>query len=80
MLRVYFLRLKALPELIILLLATPPFSRPSDSNLPCFSNGELTSQQLRERFMLSLTQAQVEDFCEKLIINAATSSFTRLYE
>lgn len=30
--------------------------------------------------MLSLTQAQVEDFCEKLIINAATSSFTRLYE
>ncbi|ORY77279.1 kinase-like domain-containing protein [Leucosporidium creatinivorum] len=51
-----------------------------DSNLPCFSNGELTSQQLRERFMLSLTQSQVEDFCEKLIINAATSSFTRLYD
>lgn len=30
--------------------------------------------------MLSLTQTQAEEFCEKLIINAATSSFTRLYE
>ncbi|KAM0752432.1 kinase-like protein [Meredithblackwellia eburnea MCA 4105] len=51
-----------------------------DSNLPCFQNGELTSQQLRERFMLSLTQSQVEEFSEKLIINAATSTFTRLYD
>ncbi|KAK4703186.1 phosphatidylinositol 4-kinase B, partial [Phenoliferia sp. Uapishka_3] len=51
-----------------------------DSNLPCFANGDLTSQQLRERFQLSLTQAQVEDFSDKLIINAATSTFTRLYD
>lgn len=60
--------------------ADPSTRVSADSNLPCFANGELTSQQLRERFMLSLTQAQVEEFCEKLIINAATSSFTRLYE
>jgi phosphatidylinositol 4-kinase len=52
----------------------------ADSKLPCFSQGENTSQQLRERFMLSLTQPQVEDFADKLIMNAATSSFTRLYE
>lgn len=52
----------------------------ADSNLPCFANGDLTSQQLRERFVLSLTQAQVEDYAEKLILNSATSSFTKLYE
>ncbi|KAK4051786.1 Phosphatidylinositol 4-kinase pik1alpha (PI4-kinase)(PtdIns-4-kinase) [Microbotryomycetes sp. JL221] len=51
-----------------------------DSPLPCFNAGEQTSQQLRDRFMLSLTQTQVEEFCERLIINSATSSFTRLYE
>ncbi|GAA5934417.1 1-phosphatidylinositol 4-kinase [Sporobolomyces koalae] len=51
-----------------------------DSNLPCFANGDLTSQQLRERFVLSLTQAQVEDYAEKLILNSATSSFTKLYD
>lgn len=51
-----------------------------DSNLPCFANGDLTSQQLRERFVLSLTQAQVDDYAEKLILNSATSSFTKLYE
>ncbi|SGY25305.1 BQ5605_C018g08600 [Microbotryum silenes-dioicae] len=51
-----------------------------DSKLDCFANGELTSQQLRERFMLSLTSAQIDEYSEKLIINAATSSFTRLYE
>jgi len=51
-----------------------------DSNLPCFANGDLTSQQLRERFVLSLTQSQVEEYAEKLILNSATSSFTKLYE
>ncbi|GAA5913161.1 1-phosphatidylinositol 4-kinase [Sporobolomyces salmoneus] len=51
-----------------------------DSNLPCFANGDLTSQQLRERFVLSLTQAQVEEYAEKLILNSATSSFTKLYD
>ncbi|SCV73642.1 BQ2448_6072 [Microbotryum intermedium] len=51
-----------------------------DSKLDCFANGDLTSQQLRERFMLSLTSSQIDEYSEKLIINAATSSFTRLYE
>ncbi|GAA6021769.1 hypothetical protein JCM11491_007240 [Sporobolomyces phaffii] len=51
-----------------------------DSNLPCFANGDLTSQQLRERFVLSLTQVQVEEYAEKLILNSATSSFTKLYD
>lgn len=52
----------------------------ADSSLPCFSNGELTSQQLRERFMLSLPQAQLDEYADKLILNSAQSSFTRLYE
>ena len=56
------------------------FRQLADSNLPCFANGDLTSQQLRERFVLSLTQAQVEEYAEKLILNSATSSFTKLYE
>ncbi|CDR44565.1 RHTO0S09e06370g1_1 [Rhodotorula toruloides] len=51
-----------------------------DSSLPCFSNGELTSQQLRERFMLSLPQAQLDEYADKLILNSAQSSFTRLYD
>ncbi|GAA5981901.1 hypothetical protein JCM11641_001936 [Rhodosporidiobolus odoratus] len=51
-----------------------------DSSLDCFANGDLTSQQLRERFMLSLTQAQVDDYADKLILNSATSSFTKLYD
>ncbi|KAK4047607.1 Phosphatidylinositol 4-kinase pik1alpha (PI4-kinase)(PtdIns-4-kinase) [Microbotryomycetes sp. JL201] len=42
--------------------------------------GEQTAQQLRERFVLSLTQSQVEEFCDRLVINSATSSFTRLYD
>ncbi|GAA5822319.1 hypothetical protein JCM11251_006299 [Rhodosporidiobolus azoricus] len=51
-----------------------------DSSLDCFANGDLTSQQLRERFMLSLTQSQVDDYADKLILNSATSSFTKLYD
>ncbi|BGP26090.1 1-phosphatidylinositol 4-kinase [Rhodotorula toruloides] len=51
-----------------------------DSSLPCFANGELTSQQLRERFMLSLPQAQLDEYADKLILNSAQSSFTRLYD
>ncbi|POY74487.1 putative 1-phosphatidylinositol 4-kinase [Rhodotorula taiwanensis] len=51
-----------------------------DSKLPCFANGDLTSQQLRERFMLSLPQAQLDEYADKLILNSAQSSFTKLYE
>ncbi|GAA5838768.1 hypothetical protein JCM9279_003856 [Rhodotorula babjevae] len=51
-----------------------------DSSLPCFANGDLTSQQLRERFMLSLPQAQLDEYADKLILNSAQSSFTRLYD
>ncbi|GAA5867511.1 hypothetical protein JCM3774_003860 [Rhodotorula dairenensis] len=51
-----------------------------DSKLPCFANGDLTSQQLRERFMLSLPQAQLDDYADKLILNSAQSSFTKLYD
>ncbi|GAA6030288.1 hypothetical protein JCM8097_009030 [Rhodosporidiobolus ruineniae] len=51
-----------------------------DSNLDCFGNGDLTSQQLRERFVLSLTQSACDDYADKLILNSAGSAFTKLYD
>lgn len=51
-----------------------------DSKLPCFSAGDVTSVQLRERFALALTQTQVEELAEKLVMTSATSTFTRLYD
>lgn len=52
----------------------------TNSTLPCFMSGEATSRNLRERFQLSLTQTQVDEFLEKLVVSAAMSTFTRLYE
>lgn len=52
----------------------------TDSNLPCFANGALTLTQLRERFQLTLTASQIDDFCNKLILSSMMSNFTRLYE
>lgn len=51
-----------------------------DSKWPCFLAGSETSVQLRERFALGLTQSQVDELCEKLIMTSATSTFTRLYD
>lgn len=43
----------------------------TDSRLPCFSVGEATSQQLRDRFQLGLPAAQADDFVDKLVISSA---------
>ena len=51
-----------------------------DSTLPCFTSGELTAQQLRERFQLGLTQAQCNEFVDRLVDSSAVSVFTRLYD
>jgi phosphatidylinositol kinase/protein kinase (PI-3 family) len=52
----------------------------TDSNLPCFALGEQTAQQLRERFQLSSTRAQCDEFVDRLIDSSALSVFTRLYD
>ncbi|GAA6016406.1 hypothetical protein JCM10207_003851 [Rhodosporidiobolus poonsookiae] len=51
-----------------------------DSRLDCFGNGDLTIQQLRERFVLSYTQTQADEYADKLILGSAANSFTKLYD
>lgn len=52
-----------------------------DSRLACFaSNGEYAVQALRDRFQLSLTEPQVAEFAEKLILQSGYNTFTRLYD
>ncbi|MBW0484677.1 hypothetical protein O181_024392 [Austropuccinia psidii MF-1] len=51
-----------------------------ESKLPCFSQGESTIKNLRERFQLALTSDQVDEFVERLILSSASSVFTKLYD
>lgn len=51
-----------------------------DSSLPCFLSGDQTAQLLRQRFQLSLTQTQCDEFVDRLIDSSAGSVFTRLYD
>lgn len=51
-----------------------------DSKLPCFALGELTANYLRDRFQLALSQSQLDEFVDKLIVSSMNSSFTRLYD
>ncbi len=52
-----------------------------DSILPCFIGGSSTSQQLRSRFQLHLTDAECDNFVEQHLIQKSLGSFyTRLYD
>jgi hypothetical protein len=51
-----------------------------DSKLPCFALGELTANYLRDRFQLALSQTQLDEFVDKLIVSSMNSTFTRLYD
>jgi phosphatidylinositol kinase/protein kinase (PI-3 family) len=51
-----------------------------ESRLPCFTIGEQTAQQLKERFQLGLTKKQCDEFVDKLLDSSSLSSFTRLYD
>lgn len=54
---------------------------PVDSKLDCFALcGEQTSQHLRDRFQLGLTQAAVDAYLDRLIVSSIGSSWTRLYD
>lgn len=50
------------------------------SRLPCFALGEEAANQLRQRFQLSLSSEQCDEFVDRLILNSAGSAFTRLYD
>ncbi|CAG8556963.1 5073_t:CDS:10 [Funneliformis mosseae] len=52
----------------------------NDSKLPCFISGELTVAHLKERFQLSLTEPQFEEYVERLIMSSCCNVFTRLYD
>lgn len=52
-----------------------------DSTLPCFNNGENTSVLLRQRLQLHLSQDEVVDFVENVLIGKSLGSmYTRLYD
>jgi hypothetical protein len=42
--------------------------------------GEQTSQHLRERFQLGLTQSATDAYLERLIVSSIGSNWTRLYD
>lgn len=71
-----FLALRKQAENLVLLVEMMQ----KDSKLPCFLSGDFTASQLRDRFHLSLTEPQVEEFIDKLIMSAACSVYTRLYD
>ncbi|ORY07447.1 kinase-like protein [Basidiobolus meristosporus CBS 931.73] len=72
-----FLALRKFADNIILLVDIMQ----KDSSLPCFSNtGESTVAALRDRFQLSLTETQVDEYLDKLIISSCCNVFTRLYD
>ncbi|CAG8492708.1 32992_t:CDS:2 [Racocetra persica] len=49
-----------------------------DSKLPCFLAG--SAAHLHDRFQLSLTEPQFDEFVEKLIMSSCCNVFTRLYD
>ena len=51
-----------------------------ESHLPCFSLGDAAAAQLRDRFQLGLTAPQCDEFVDRLVLSAAGSAFTRLYD
>ncbi|GMM28588.1 1-phosphatidylinositol 4-kinase [Martiniozyma asiatica (nom. inval.)] len=51
-----------------------------DSPLPCFLLGDQTSVKLRQRFELSMSDQEVENFIEVLINKSLNSAYTKLYD
>lgn len=51
-----------------------------ESNLPCFALGDMATANLRDRFQLTLTATQCDEFVDRLILSSAGSAFTRLYD
>lgn len=72
-----FMALRKHADRIVLLLDIAQ----KDSKLPCFgSSGPNAIAQLRQRFQLGLTEAQVKLFVERMITGSAYNVYTRLYD
>ncbi|KAJ1916331.1 Phosphatidylinositol 4-kinase pik1alpha (PI4-kinase)(PtdIns-4-kinase) [Tieghemiomyces parasiticus] len=73
-----FMALRKYAENIILLVDMMQ----KDSKFPCFtsSSGPHATVALRDRFQMSLTEAQVNDYVDKMIISSCCSVYTRLYD
>lgn len=51
-----------------------------DSRLPCFHAGEAALAHLRQRFHVALTEGQLRQVIERLVISSAFNVFTKLYD
>ncbi|SCU96708.1 LADA_0H02322g1_1 [Lachancea dasiensis] len=52
-----------------------------ENSQPCFSAGENTSEQLKQRFQLELSDAECDDFVENVLVGKSLGSiYTRLYD
>ncbi|KAJ1978018.1 Phosphatidylinositol 4-kinase pik1alpha (PI4-kinase)(PtdIns-4-kinase) [Dimargaris verticillata] len=70
-----FMALRKYAENIILLVDMMQ----KDSKFPCFAYAHAVSA-LRDRFQTSLTEAQVHEFVDKMIMSSCCNVFTRLYD
>lgn len=51
-----------------------------ESTLPCFYSGEAALAHLRQRFHLTLTDTQLRQVVDRLVISSAYNVFTKLYD
>lgn len=51
-----------------------------ESRLPCFYSGETALTQLRQRLHLTLTDSQLRQVVDRLVISSAFNVFTKLYD
>ncbi|KAJ1969556.1 Phosphatidylinositol 4-kinase pik1alpha (PI4-kinase)(PtdIns-4-kinase) [Dispira parvispora] len=72
-----FLALRKYADNIILLVDMMQ----KDSKLPCFvSSSANASAALKERFQINLTETQVNDYVDNMIVSSCCNVFTRLYD
>lgn len=71
-----FLELRKHADRILLLVEVMQ----KESKLPCFYSGDSAVSLLRQRFNLSLTEAQLRQVVDRLVISSAFNVFTKLYD
>ncbi|KAJ1658893.1 Phosphatidylinositol 4-kinase pik1alpha (PI4-kinase)(PtdIns-4-kinase) [Dispira simplex] len=72
-----FLALRKYADNIILLVDMMQ----KDSKLPCFvSSSANAASALKERFQINLTETQVNDYVDNMIVSSCCNVFTRLYD
>ncbi|KAJ1915206.1 Phosphatidylinositol 4-kinase pik1alpha (PI4-kinase)(PtdIns-4-kinase) [Mycoemilia scoparia] len=51
-----------------------------DSKLPCLASGPAVVTSLRERFQLVMTEKQIDEFVERLLLSSCDNITTRMYD